>query len=123
MGADGETESILRMSHGRPGTISIPKRVTERRFCCFSRPRYLGHPVHEVQEEDEHTDEKVRQMSLLATVYKCWIGWEWVDAGDVNENGWSGMYRQTNSLVIIHATAVEIKRSLRAFTVVFVLFL
>jgi hypothetical protein len=46
-----------------------------------------------------------------------------VDAGDVNENGWSGMYRQTNSLVTIHATAVEIKRSLRAFTVLFVLFL
>jgi hypothetical protein len=44
----------------------------------------IGYPVHEVEAEDRNAGEKVRQKGLLATVYKCWEGWGWVDAGDFN---------------------------------------
>jgi poly [ADP-ribose] polymerase len=45
----------------------------------------IGDPVHEVEEEDRTTCQKLSQKGLLAAFYKCWTGWEWVDAGNVYE--------------------------------------
>jgi predicted DNA-binding WGR domain protein len=45
----------------------------------------IGDPVYEVTMIDYDAGEEVREKGLLATVFICWKGWEWVDAGQVNE--------------------------------------
>jgi poly [ADP-ribose] polymerase len=45
----------------------------------------IGDPVYEVRVIYFDAGEDVRQKGLLATVFICWKRWEWVDAGQVNE--------------------------------------
>jgi hypothetical protein len=45
----------------------------------------IGDPVYEVRVIYFDDGEDVREKGLLATVFICWKGWEWVDAGQVNE--------------------------------------
>jgi hypothetical protein len=45
----------------------------------------IGDPVHGIEEENRTTCQRLLQKGLLAAFYKCWTGWEWIDAGNIRE--------------------------------------